>query len=512
MKSPFDVDDVKMDASNGSGPVAVIDLEARPSALGSGLSQRLSALGQNLSQRISYLSHQMDEHGLSRISAVKVLTDDKDTVTEPGRAGWIEVTLHLVTVMFGAGVLGLPYAMASQGWALGLCMLALATGASAYSAFLLAELHTLRDGRRVRTLRALGEEIWGKRGRRWIVTLQLIDMASGDGWLVGGSLIYTVVGGTSLMNIINNCTGANGAACDQHAYKTWPWTLCFGGAMILLSQFPDFHALTIVSFVGAIMPIVYAAIAFISILTHGKVENVDYSMIQKSDTVGTVMNVLSGIGAMYYAYGGQVVQNEVTAMVKAPPKVIQSMRKALSVTYIVIGISYFAVAIAGFAMFGNTVTGNVLQSLSNQGAAIAANIAVLLHVGAAFQAFSMTVYLMLEEQVMKRNWLPKPIARRPWVFRFTIRTIFVCVVTFFAALIPFFNQLSGLKGGACMVPLCFIIPVALWSSYNKGYKASKARLLFNYALIAVLAAIALVATVGSVYKIIKSASTFQVFA
>lgn len=42
---------------------------------------------------------------------------------------------------------------------------------------------------------------------------------------------------------------------------------------------------------------------------------------------------------------GQVVQNEVTAMVKAPPKVIHSMRKALSVTYIVIGTAYFAVAI-----------------------------------------------------------------------------------------------------------------------------------------------------------------------
>ena len=32
-------------------------------------------------------------------------------------------------------------------------------------------------------------------------------------------------------------------------------------------------------------------------------------------------------------------------MVKAPPKVIHSMRKALSVTYIVIGTAYFAVAI-----------------------------------------------------------------------------------------------------------------------------------------------------------------------
>lgn len=27
----------------------------------------------------------------------------------------------------------------------------------------------------------------------------------------------------------------------------------------------------------------------------------------------------------------------------------------------------------------------------------------------------------------------------------------MCIITFFAALIPFFNQLSGLKGGACMV-------------------------------------------------------------
>lgn len=39
--------------------------------------------------------------------------------------------------------------------------------------------------------------------------------------------------------------------------------------------------------------------------------------------------------------------------------------------------------------------------LCSEAAAIAANIAVLLHVGAAYQAFSMGVYLMLEEQVTK---------------------------------------------------------------------------------------------------------------
>ena len=80
----------------------------------------------------------------------------------------------------GAGVLGLPYALASLGWVFGLIMLTLATLTSAYSAWLLAQLHTLRDGRRVRTLRALGQEIFGRTGRRIISSLQFIDMVSED--------------------------------------------------------------------------------------------------------------------------------------------------------------------------------------------------------------------------------------------------------------------------------------------------------------------------------------------
>lgn len=41
-------------------------------------------------------------------------------------------------------------------------------------------MHTLRDGRRVRTLRALGQEVWGKYGRHVIMTLQMVDMVSGS--------------------------------------------------------------------------------------------------------------------------------------------------------------------------------------------------------------------------------------------------------------------------------------------------------------------------------------------
>ena len=59
-------------------------------------------------------------------------------------------------------VLGLPYAMATLGWVPGVLLLAFVTLESAYAAYLLATLHELRDGRRIKTLRALARETCGE--------------------------------------------------------------------------------------------------------------------------------------------------------------------------------------------------------------------------------------------------------------------------------------------------------------------------------------------------------------
>ncbi|GAB4816155.1 hypothetical protein N2152v2_003201 [Parachlorella kessleri] len=433
-------------------------------------------------------------------SAKPAFAVDHDTVMENGKAPWWEVASHLVTAMFGAGVLGLPYAIASCGWVLGLLMLTLATATSCYSAFLLAEMHTLRSGRRVRTLRGLAEEVFGKLGRKIVLSLQMVD-------LVGGALIFTVAGGTSLMDIVNGCYGAKGLECDAHEYRTWPWSVAFGIAMM----FPDFHALSVVSLVGSTMPLLYSSIAFVSILVKGPVAGASHAMITKGGAFETTMNVFSGIGSFAYAFGGQVVQNEVTAMLHTPPPVMVSMRKAITLTYAMLAAGYFGVGIAGFAVFGNTVTGNILQSIPYEVPAYIANVGVLLHVAAAYQVFSMTVYTAIEEQLTDRKLLPRQLAARPWLLRLSVRTTYVCLITFLAALIPFFNQLSGLKGGACMVPLCFILPILMWTCYN-SHEASTPRKVLNWGLISLFSALALVATVGSVYKIVKNASTFQLFA
>lgn len=62
----------------------------------------------------------------------------------------------------------------------------------------------------------------------------------------------------------------------------------------LLPQFPDFHALTIVSLVGAAMPILYASIALVCTLVHGRTEGVDYSIVDSGSNFKTAMNMCSG--------------------------------------------------------------------------------------------------------------------------------------------------------------------------------------------------------------------------
>ncbi len=47
-----------------------------------------------------------------------------------------------------------------------------------------------------------------------------------------------------------------------------------------------------------------------------------------------------------------------------------------------------------------------------------------------------------------------------------------------------------------MVPLCFILPILMWTCYN-SHEASTPRKVLNWGLISLFSALALVATVGS---------------
>ncbi|KAI7836584.1 hypothetical protein COHA_009545 [Chlorella ohadii] len=412
--------------------------------------------------------------------------------------------------MFGAGILGLPYALASLGWVAGTLILAFITASSCYSAFLLADLHILKDGRRMRTLRGLAREVLGPWGGRTVLAFQFTEM-------LAAALVYTIAGGAALMGLVHGCYGAKGAECASYSYDTWPWAVTFGGAMIV----PDFHSLTGISLVGAVAPVVYAATTLASLIAGGPVESVDHSMIRKPTAFGTAMNVCQGIGAMAFCYGGQTVQNEVSYSLRSPPSVLQSVRRALTVTFAVITMFYFGVAVAGFAFQGNQVAGNILLAIPYQVPAIIAQVCVLLQgndglvssitVGAAYNVYCMGLYHALEEAVMKRGLLPRGVLSRPWLLRLAVRGVFVAFFTFLAAAVPFFNEISGLNGGLTMIPLCFVSPILMTQVYYGAHMPTWRRAV-DWTLIGVFTGLAIVATFGSVFQIVMNADQYQLFA
>lgn len=56
--------------------------------------------------------------------------------------------------------------------------------------------------------------------------------------------------------------------------------------------------------------------------------------------------------------------------------------------------------------------------------------------------------LLCRPSPLQKRLLPKLLVAQPWLTRLVVRSLYVSIITLLAAMIPFFNQLSGLKGGA----------------------------------------------------------------
>ena len=74
------------------------------------------------------------------------------------------------------------------------------------------------------------------------------------------------------------------------------------------------------------------------------------------------------------------------ATMQTPPSALVSMMRGLIAAYLVVLVAYFPTASAGYAAFGNTVSPDVLLSVSKPAWLIrAANFMVVVHLAASFQ-------------------------------------------------------------------------------------------------------------------------------
>ena len=370
--------------------------------------------------------------------------------------GALSATAHVITAVVGAGVLSLPAAMASLGYAGGtLCFLVFGL-VTAYTAALLADCYSIRVGGRdvrQRTYSQMVATTLGVRAERLVAVIQLIN-------LVLTSIPYQIVAAKTMETLAREAGHAGPFA------RYTPNVLLFGAVQLLFSQVPSLDYLEWASVVGAASSFGYsaAALGLSCYFVKGR------PLLGSAFGGGDTWAKLAALGNVMFAFSFAYILLEVQDTVHGdgtPRGPVPIMKKAANQAVAIITAFYLAVAIAGYGVFGDGVNNqfgsgikdDILASFPPGGAArgvvLAANALVLLHLVPAYAVWSQPFFAFFEQwadAVEDRSGRRPCCGASPLAFRFALRTTFVVLGTLLACAIPSLGVILGLAGALAFWP------------------------------------------------------------
>nr|DAD44583.1 TPA_asm: hypothetical protein HUJ06_002813 [Nelumbo nucifera] len=408
----------------------------------------------------------------------------KDDDGRPCRTGTVwTATAHIITAVIGSGVLSLAWAVAQLGWIAGPATLIVFSLITLYTSYLLADCYRSPDpvlGKRNYTyMESVRSNLGG--------TMHLICGIVQYVYLVGTAIGYTITGSISIAAIYkSNCFHKRGhdAPC---LISTDPFLITFGIVQIILSQIPNFHKLSWLSTLAAVMSFGYAAIgialSMVKVIS-GKIGKssltgveigVDVSEAQK------VWRIFKALGDIAFAYVYSVILLEIQDTLRSTPAENKVMKKATMISVSITTVFYMLCGCMGYAAFGNDAPGNMLTGFGfyePYWLIDLANMFIVVHLVGAFQVFGQPFFAAVEAWAGRRWPNSKLITGEYQVsrkymrysmnmFRLIWRSLFVIVVTVVAMLMPFFNEIVGLLGAIGYWPLSVYFPVEMYISQKK---------------------------------------------
>lgn len=416
---------------------------------------------------------------------------------------WWHAGFHLTTAIVGPTILTLPYALGGMGWTFGLFSLSLAAAVTFYSYLLMAKVLDNCE----------------KQGRRHIRFRELASDILGSGWM-----FYFVV---SIQTTINMGVGVGcillGAECIQIMYsnldsngelKLYHFIIMVALVMIVLSQLPSFHSLRHISLASLVLCLAYSLSVTIACILAGRSREApskDYSL--KGSNLTRVFNAFSSMSILGTIFGNGILP-EIQATL-APPAT-GKMFKGLCMCYGVISVTFYSVAVTGYWAFGNNAHANILKSIMpDEGPTLAPTwllalsiIFVLLQLFAIAMVYSQVAYEIMEKK--SADVKQSIFAMRNLLPRLILRSLYIIVCAFIAAMLPFFGDINALVGAIGFIPLDFILPMLL---YNMSFKPSRnsATYWINNAIMVVFTGVGIMGTISSVRQIVIDATRFKLF-
>ncbi|KAA8538241.1 hypothetical protein F0562_027936 [Nyssa sinensis] len=451
--------------------------------------------------------------------------DDDGRINRTGTV--LTASAHIITAVIGSGVLSLAWAIAQLGWVAGPAVLMAFSFITYFTSTLLA------DG-----YRSPGP-VAGKRNYTYMdvvrahlggMKVQLCGIAQ-YGNLIGVTIGYTITASISMVAVKrSNCFHKEGHDV-KCSISNYPFMIIFATIQIILSQIPNFHNLSWLSILAAVMSFTYSSIGLgLSIakvagggdartsLT-GVTVGVDVSGSEK------VWRTFQAIGDIAFAYAYSTVLIEIQDTLKSQPPENQVMKKASLLGVSTTTTFYVLCGCLGYAAFGNKAPGNFLTGFGFYEPFWLidfANVCIAVHLIGAYQVFCQPIFGFVEVRCHQRWPESKFITTEHAVdipfygvyyinfFRLVWRTIYVIVTAVIAMIFPFFNDFLGLIGAASFYPLTVYFPIEMHIARSKIPKFSLTWIWLKILSWACLV-VSLVAAAGSIQGLAHDLKNYQPF-
>ncbi|KAJ4965006.1 hypothetical protein NE237_016855 [Protea cynaroides] len=438
----------------------------------------------------------------------------------------ITASAHIITAVIGSGVLSLAWAMAQLGWVAGPAVLMAFSVITWFTSTLLADCYR--------------SPITGKRNYTYIdvvranlagMKFQLCGLAQCAN-LIGTTIGYTITASISMVAVKrSNCFHKNGHEVDCYT-SHYPFMIIFACIQIVLSQIPNFHKLSWLSVLAAVMSFAYSSIGVgLSIAKVAEKEHHVRTTLT-GVTVGVdvsgeekVWRTFQALGNIAFAYTYSTVLIEIQDTLKSSPPENKVMKKASLAGVSTTTIFYMLCGCMGYAAFGNNAPGNFLTGFGfyePYWLVDFANVCIAVHLIGAYQVFCQPIFGFVENWFTQR-WPENGFIMNEYdvnipfygsyylnFFRLIWRTTYVIMTVVLAMVFPFFNDFLGIIGAVSFWPLTVYFPIEMHIAQAKLQKFSS-RWIWLKIMSWVCLIVAIVAFVGSAQGLITDLKTYKPF-
>ncbi|KAI8548505.1 hypothetical protein RHMOL_Rhmol07G0278300 [Rhododendron molle] len=427
----------------------------------------------------------------------------------PIRTGtFVTASAHIITAVIGSGVLSLAFAIAQLGWVAGPAVLMAFSFITYFTSTLLADCYRAPDpitGQRNYTYMDVVRAHLGG------VKVQLCGIAQ-YGNLIGVTIGYTITASISMVAVKrSNCFHKHGHDV-KCSISNYPFMIIFATIQIVLSQIPNFHKLSWLSILAAVMSFAYSSIGL------------GLSMAKIADFVLVQMKICFNLGIGYKFKCDKDMRVPMDTLRSHPPE-NKVMKKASLMGVSTTTMFYMLCGCLGYAAFGNNAPGNFLTGFGFYEPfwlIDLANICIAVHLVGAYQVFCQPIFGFVEARCQARWPESKFITSEHSIslpfcgsynfnfFRLVWRTAYVIVTAVFAMIFPFFNDFLGLIGAASFYPLTVYFPIEMHIAQTKIPKYS-----FTWIWLKILSwsclVVSLVAAAGSIQGLAQDLRTYKPF-